>query len=42
MIQLDSSLPWTETLTITYSEKIQVDVNDDLSRELALYVSFCI
>jgi len=36
-IQLDSSLPWTETLTLTYPEKIEVDVSDDLNRELAFY-----
>lgn len=37
-IALDSSLPWTETLSVTYPETIEVDVNDDLSRELALCV----
>jgi hypothetical protein len=37
-IQLDPSLPWTETLSISYPEVIDVDVNDDLNRELALYV----
>ncbi|KAF7987085.1 hypothetical protein HWV62_253 [Athelia sp. TMB] len=36
-IQLDPSLPWTETLTVTYHEAIEVDVNDDLNRELAFY-----
>lgn len=35
-IQLDPSLPWTETLALTYPEKIDVDVDDDLNRELAL------
>lgn len=37
-IQLDPSMPWTETLTVTYPESIEVDVDDDLNRELALYV----
>lgn len=37
-IQLDPSLPWTETLTVSYPETIDVDVNDDLNREVALYV----
>lgn len=37
-IALDPSLPWTETLTVTYPETIDVDVEDDLNRELALYV----
>ncbi|KAF5376817.1 hypothetical protein D9757_008907 [Collybiopsis confluens] len=36
-IQLDISLPWTETLAVSYPHAIQVDVNDDLSRELAFY-----
>lgn len=36
-IQLDPSLPWTETLTLSYPETIDVDVNDDLNRELAFY-----
>ncbi|KAF9443559.1 eukaryotic rRNA processing [Macrolepiota fuliginosa MF-IS2] len=36
-IQLDPSLPWTETLALTYPEKIEVDVDDDLNRELAFY-----
>ncbi|PVF97179.1 Ebp2-domain-containing protein [Serendipita vermifera] len=36
-IQLDPSLPWTETLTVTYDQSIEVDVNDDLNRELAFY-----
>ena len=42
-IALDPSLPWTETLTVTYPETIDVDVDDDLNRELALYVPpvFC-
>lgn len=41
-IALDPSLPWTETLTVTYPETIDVDVDDDLNRELALYVfSIC-
>ncbi|KZP31617.1 Ebp2-domain-containing protein [Athelia psychrophila] len=36
-IQLDPSLPWTETLAVSYHETIDVDVNDDLNRELAFY-----
>ncbi|KAH8113502.1 eukaryotic rRNA processing [Phellopilus nigrolimitatus] len=36
-IKLDSSLSWTETLTVTYPEVIEVDVDDDLNRELAFY-----
>jgi len=36
-IQLDPSLPWTETLVVSYPETIDVDVNDDLNRELAFY-----
>ncbi|KAM6494437.1 Eukaryotic rRNA processing protein EBP2 domain containing protein [Amanita muscaria] len=36
-IKLDPSLPWTETLTVTYPEKFEVDVDDDLQRELAFY-----
>ena len=35
-IQLDPSLPWTETLTVTYPSTIDVDANDDLKREVAL------
>ncbi|KAG6376869.1 hypothetical protein JVT61DRAFT_895 [Boletus reticuloceps] len=35
-IQLDPSLPWTETLVVSYPETIDVDVDDDLNRELAL------
>lgn len=40
-IKLDAKLPWTETLSVTYPETIQADVEDDLNRELALYVSVC-
>ncbi|KAG8858626.1 rRNA-processing protein and EBNA1-binding protein ebp2 [Serendipita sp. 411] len=36
-IQLDPSLPWTETLAVTYDKGIEVDVNDDLKRELEFY-----
>ncbi|KAL5482909.1 EBP2_2 [Sanghuangporus weigelae] len=36
-IKLDPSLPWTETLAVTYPETINVDVDDDLNRELAFY-----
>jgi rRNA-processing protein EBP2 len=36
-IKLDSSMPWTETLVLSYPEKIEVDVEDDLNREVALY-----
>lgn len=35
---LDPSLPWTETLVVSHPEKIEVDVDDDLNRELALFV----
>lgn len=35
-IQLDPKMPWTETLVVTYPETIDVDVDDDLNRELAL------
>ncbi|KAI0043949.1 Ebp2-domain-containing protein [Auriscalpium vulgare] len=37
LIKLDESLPWTETLVLSYPETIDVDVNDDLNRELAFY-----
>jgi rRNA-processing protein EBP2 len=37
-IALDSSLPWTEKLTTVYPQTIAADVNDDLARELELYV----
>ncbi|KAH9851738.1 eukaryotic rRNA processing protein EBP2-domain-containing protein [Lenzites betulinus] len=36
-IALGPSLPWTETLAVTYPESINVDVEDDLNRELAFY-----
>ncbi|KZT67303.1 eukaryotic rRNA processing [Daedalea quercina L-15889] len=36
-IKLPSGLPWTETLVVSYSETINVDVDDDLNRELAFY-----
>lgn len=36
-IQLDPSLPWTETLVVSFPETIDVDVDDDLNRELAFY-----
>ncbi|KAL1745813.1 eukaryotic rRNA processing [Schizophyllum fasciatum] len=36
-IQLDPSLPWTETLVLSYPDTIDVDVDDDLNRELAFY-----
>ncbi|KZT09198.1 eukaryotic rRNA processing [Laetiporus sulphureus 93-53] len=36
-IKLDQSLPWTETLVVSYPETIDVDVDDDLNRELAFY-----
>ncbi|KAG9316015.1 eukaryotic rRNA processing protein EBP2-domain-containing protein [Chiua virens] len=36
-IQLDPSLPWTETLVVPFPETIDVDVDDDLNRELAFY-----
>lgn len=35
--QLDPSLPWTDTLVISYPQVIEVDVDDDLNRELAFY-----
>ena len=37
-IALDSSLPWTEKLATVYPQTITADVNDDLARELELYV----
>ncbi|KAG1860161.1 eukaryotic rRNA processing, partial [Suillus subalutaceus] len=36
-IRLDPSLPWTDTLVISYPQVIEVDVDDDLNRELAFY-----
>ncbi|EMD40187.1 hypothetical protein CERSUDRAFT_151210 [Gelatoporia subvermispora B] len=36
-IRLDPSLPWTETLVVSYPETVDVDVDDDLNRELAFY-----
>ncbi|KIJ64561.1 hypothetical protein HYDPIDRAFT_90380 [Hydnomerulius pinastri MD-312] len=36
-IQLDPSLAWTETLVVPFPETIEVDVDDDLNRELAFY-----
>ncbi|KAJ7250027.1 eukaryotic rRNA processing protein EBP2-domain-containing protein, partial [Mycena haematopus] len=36
-IQLDPSLPWTETLVLTYPDAIEVAADDDLNRELAFY-----
>lgn len=36
-IKLDPSLPWTETLSVSFPKTIDVDVNDDLNRELALW-----
>ncbi|KAG8802620.1 rRNA-processing protein and EBNA1-binding protein ebp2, partial [Serendipita sp. 399] len=36
-IQLDPSLPWMETLAVSYDQAIEVDVNDDLKRELEFY-----
>ncbi|KAJ4496389.1 eukaryotic rRNA processing protein EBP2-domain-containing protein [Lentinula edodes] len=36
-LQLDPSIPWTETLAVSYPHIIDVDVNDDLNRELAFY-----
>ncbi|KIK69825.1 hypothetical protein GYMLUDRAFT_236298 [Collybiopsis luxurians FD-317 M1] len=36
-MQLDPSLPWTETLAVSYPHTIDIDVNDDLNRELAFY-----
>lgn len=35
-IKLDPKMPWTETLVVSYPETIDVDVNDDLNRELAM------
>ena len=31
--KLDAKLPWTETLSVTYPETIEADVEDDLNRE---------
>jgi rRNA-processing protein EBP2 len=39
-IQLDPSLPWTETLALSYPQTVDVDVDDDLNRELSLYASY--
>ncbi|KAF7422458.1 rRNA-processing protein and EBNA1-binding protein ebp2 [Pleurotus ostreatus] len=36
-IQLDPQMSWTETLVLSYPETIDVDVSDDLNRELAFY-----
>ncbi|KAI3621193.1 rrna processing protein [Moniliophthora roreri] len=36
-IQLNPSIPWTETLVLSYPHTIDVDVDDDLNRELAFY-----
>ncbi|KAH9984212.1 eukaryotic rRNA processing [Russula vinacea] len=36
-IKLDQSLPWTETLRLSFPETIDVDVDDDLGRELPFY-----
>jgi len=36
-IQLDPSLPWTETLSTAYPSTHAVDVENDLDRELAFY-----
>ncbi|KAF9527502.1 eukaryotic rRNA processing protein EBP2-domain-containing protein [Crepidotus variabilis] len=36
-VKLDSTLPWTETLVLSYPHTIDVDVDDDLNRELAFY-----
>ena len=38
---MDPSISWTETLVVTYPETIEVDVDDDLNRELALFVCCC-
>ncbi|KAI0683257.1 eukaryotic rRNA processing protein EBP2-domain-containing protein [Cytidiella melzeri] len=36
-IKLDPSIPWTDTLVVSYPDTIDVDVDDDLNRELAIY-----
>ncbi|KAJ7225960.1 eukaryotic rRNA processing protein EBP2-domain-containing protein [Mycena pura] len=36
-IKLDPSISWTETLVLTYPDTIDVDVDDDLNREVAFY-----
>ena len=38
-IQLDPSLPWTETLVLSYPQTTGVGVNDGLNRELSLYAT---
>ena len=35
-LKLDQSLPWTETLTVSFPETIDVHVDDTLGHELAL------
>ncbi|EJD50471.1 eukaryotic rRNA processing [Auricularia subglabra TFB-10046 SS5] len=37
LIKLPADMAWTETLTVTYPESINVDVDNDLERELAFY-----
>ncbi|CAK5267568.1 unnamed protein product [Mycena citricolor] len=36
-IKLDPSMSWTETLVVSHPKTIEVDVDDDLKRELAFY-----
>ncbi|THH18364.1 hypothetical protein EW146_g2601 [Bondarzewia mesenterica] len=36
-IKLDPSISWTETLIVSYPQTMDIDVNDDLNRELAFY-----
>jgi rRNA-processing protein EBP2 len=35
-------MPWTETLVVSYPNTIDVDVDDDLNRELAMCVGFIV
>lgn len=38
-IRLPDEYPWAETLVITHNKAIDVDAEDDLKREVQLYVA---